>query len=609
MFKKIKFQTKVFLSNVIMIFIIMIFFTTYFYSFVVQVELDKAQKNLNVYASKVSDQLNDMVYSMDRTALQLASNPSIIQLFNDMPKNPSSNYFAREPHITKRLTSLVTSYNSKKNFLGRICLYNDYNDFFYSGHLAANQDHIDAFFSGDGFLAIQEQFRNGSYSLFIPPREDPFSVKGYNYDDSPLFSIVRQIINFTLFGTPTYGYVEVQQPITRITEMFGFLPASINGYVLDDTGSIIYPGNSEQDEMSDALRDMLEKAYAKSQANTPASSYPSSQYLGAYSNVTEMEGLVVLIQPSNEVIASLVKFRTLILLTAVLIIVFVTATQFLIIRKLTTPLRDLRQSINEVNLNNLSIHIEHDEGYNELNKLNIAFNKMCEKLKESIDERVKAHTSELKSHLYALQSQMDPHFYHNILTVISIIAEEHDVMEITKICNKLSSMLRFSTSYNISHSTIHEEIHHTINYLELMKVRYENLFTFDVTMDEQYKDIVVPKLIIQPLTENCFAHGFKNKRPPWHIGIHMFTAEDKWVIEVVDNGTGFDKDSLASLNTFISEFNIDQTSVLLEDLNIGGLCLSNIYVRLKILYGDDMLFNITSEKEQTKMTIGGKLHV
>lgn len=605
--KKFKFQTKVFISNVIIISFIMALLSICFYYFVVQVELDKADKNLNVYASKISDQYNDLLYYMDRTTLQLASNPTIIELFNEIPKDKTYNYFVEEPLITNNLIPLVISYNSKKDFNGRICLYNEYNDFFYSGTLSINNEKVDHFLKND-VEDIKNHFSNVIYKMFVPPRNDPMSSKKHNGDK--LFSIIRPIVNYSLYKAPYYGYIEIQQPISKLQEMFEFLPESVTGYVVDENKNIIFSYNVNDNISIDNVQ---EKLYdTKSNNRTSSSLYnPTSEnkYLYSLSNIDEINGNILLIQPTGKVISALIDFRVFILITAIIIICVVTITQFLIIRKLTTPLRELRKHVNKVTLNNLSINIEHYENYNEFNKLNVAFNKMCDKLKESIDDRVKARTSELKSHLFALQSQMDPHFYHNILTIISVIADENNVSEITEICDKLSSMLRFSTSYDISQSTVNEEIEHTLNYLQLMKIRYENLFTYEIDIDDECKDIVVPKLIIQPLTENCFAHGFKKKRPPWNIKINTMVKENKWIVEVIDNGTGFSKDSLKSLADFKENFNINSTHELLEGLNIGGLCLTNIFIRLSILYGNDMIFEVDSNQEQTKITIGGNINV
>ncbi|GKX27966.1 hypothetical protein SH1V18_04460 [Vallitalea longa] len=610
MIKKFKFQTKVFLSNIIIISFIMALLSICFYYFVVQVELDKADKNLNVYASKISDQYNDLLYYMDRTTLQLASNPTIIELFNEIPKDNSYNYFIEEPLITNNLIPLVISYNSKKDFTGRICLYNEFNDFFYSGTLSTNQEKVNDFLKNE-VLDIRNEFSKGIFRLFTPPRDDPMNSKKQNSNNKKLFSIIRPIVNYSIYKAPNYGYIEIQQPVNKLDEMFTFLPDSVSGYIIDKNDTVIFSYNVNENISLEKLQKELYTYKNNNGHENPTLYNPTSKnkYLYSSSDIDEMETYILLVQPTKKVISSLIDFRVFILITAIIIICVVTTTQFLIIRKLTTPLRELRKHVNKVTLNNLSINIEHYENYNEFNKLNVAFNKMCDKLKESIDDRVKARTSELKSHLFALQSQMDPHFYHNILTIISVIADENNVSEITEICNKLSSMLRFSTSYDISQSTINEEIEHTLNYLQLMKIRYENLFTFDINVDEECKEIDVPKLIIQPLTENCFAHGFKKKRPPWDIKIDAMIKNDKWIVEVIDNGTGFSEESLTALNNFKDKFNIDRTHELLEDLNIGGLCLTNIFIRLSILYGDDMIFRVDSNQKQTKITIGGKINV
>mgnify|MGYP000340987433 CR=1 FL=1 len=56
-----------------------------------------------------------------------------------------------------------------------------------------------------------------------------------------------------------------------------------------------------------------------------------------------------------------------------------------------------------------------------------------------------------------------------------------------------------------------------------MKIRYEDDLKYEWQLDDSLNDITVPKLILQPLIENCFQHGFHQAGteilPPWKIQI------------------------------------------------------------------------------------------
>ena len=72
---------------------------------------------------------------------------------------------------------------------------------------------------------------------------------------------------------------------------------------------------------------------------------------------------------------------------------------------------------------------------------------------------------------------------------------------------------------------------------------------------------------IQPIVENCFKHGFGNRKS-LHIHISVTWEENKVSISVTDNGVGFEPEK-----------------VLKKEW--GGIGLSNIQKRLELLYGPE----------------------
>jgi len=82
------------------------------------------------------------------------------------------------------------------------------------------------------------------------------------------------------------------------------------------------------------------------------------------------------------------------------------------------PIKGLSDSANRVNFSNLELKIKDVRG-SEVDKINQAFQAMFERLKISID-------NELKSSLWTMQAQMNPHFLYNTLSVISAAGIEED---------------------------------------------------------------------------------------------------------------------------------------------------------------------------------------
>ena len=115
----------------------------------------------------------------------------------------------------------------------------------------------------------------------------------------------------------------------------------------------------------------------------------------------------------------------------------------------------------------------------------------------------------------------------------------------------------------------------------------------------------MPKLIVQPICENCFRHGFKKVEPTWRIFLHAWVHEGKWYILIRDNGGGFSDDFLEDFHR-LSE-NLDQADLnnILNSISIGGLCIPNIYTRMKITYGKDFIFELHNEEKGASVLLGG----
>ena len=117
----------------------------------------------------------------------------------------------------------------------------------------------------------------------------------------------------------------------------------------------------------------------------------------------------------------------------------------------------------------------------ELRQLNHAFDELIKNLKISMEKEMISRVNEIQSQMYALQTQINPHFIHNILTIISAMSGTSEREKIPKICEKLSSMIRYNVSSSESRVDLSSELLHAENYLELMKMRYEEKFQYSMS--------------------------------------------------------------------------------------------------------------------------------
>jgi len=124
----------------------------------------------------------------------------------------------------------------------------------------------------------------------------------------------------------------------------------------------------------------------------------------------------------------------------------------------------------------------------------------------------------LESEYNLLKSQINPHFIFNALNISkALIKDRPDEAE--KYIINLSEFIRASIPYNKKTAKISDEIDICNNYIELLKVRYENSFHIEIKIDSKYFNCHIPFFTLITLIENAFKHNVFTKSEPLEIKI------------------------------------------------------------------------------------------
>mgnify|MGYP003624189781 CR=1 FL=1 len=149
------------------------------------------------------------------------------------------------------------------------------------------------------------------------------------------------------------------------------------------------------------------------------------------------------------------------------------------------------------------------------------------------------------SELKALKAQMNPHFIFNALNSIQdyIVLNQKNLASdyLGKFADLIRNYLHFSDTGFIS---IPDEVHNLNLYLELEKLRFEDVleYSFNVEEDANSDSINIPTMLIQPYVENALKHGLLHKKDNRKLSITISKISNK-IIECVieDNGIGREK--------------------------------------------------------------------
>ena len=109
--------------------------------------------------------------------------------------------------------------------------------------------------------------------------------------------------------------------------------------------------------------------------------------------------------------------------------------QKIIIQRTTEPIVQMCEMLTglQVDKNLQEIPLVICDETDELRQLNNAFNELIKNLKLSMEKEMASKVNEIQCQMYALQTQMNPHFIHNILTIISAMSSTSECEKIPEI--------------------------------------------------------------------------------------------------------------------------------------------------------------------------------
>lgn len=146
----------------------------------------------------------------------------------------------------------------------------------------------------------------------------------------------------------------------------------------------------------------------------------------------------------------------------------------------------------------------------------------------------KLKNEKAKTELMLLKSQVNPHFFFNMLNNLYGLVGK-DAKKGQELILKLSDMMRYSIYEGEKNVvTLKEEVDYLKNYIELHKMRYHKKIdiSFDCQIDDDYK--VMPLLFII-LLENAFKHGVERLRDNAYVKINMITLENEIQFTIENN--------------------------------------------------------------------------
>lgn len=208
-----------------------------------------------------------------------------------------------------------------------------------------------------------------------------------------------------------------------------------------------------------------------------------------------------------------------------------------------------------------------------------------EKMKDELDIKLKQLD---QSQFVMLQSQINPHFLYNTLETINYMAVDLTKSDnkVSKAVNSLAKLFRNNVYLGDYIIMIEQEIDNTKNYLDILELRFGNIFTVSWKIDETIKHYSIIKICLQPIIENAVYHGLKPKGGNGVLKIQGEIYQNEAIVFTInDNGVGMDPMRLEEINQKLNDSDND-----MED-HVG---IYNVNQRIKIVFGKDYGVTIKS---------------
>lgn len=265
------------------------------------------------------------------------------------------------------------------------------------------------------------------------------------------------------------------------------------------------------------------------------------------------------------------RFGTLVMLVSC---IFILIAGMLWSRRYTRPIQYLMDQMELVHDENFDINQPVKQGWEELDDLNIEFYHLVVKLKKYISEIKIVERENTKKELLALQYQMNPHF---LLGSINSIRWMAALTNNSVTANALEILAKILTPILRNPDflwKLEDELIFCENYVSMMNIRYGNTMEYKVICDKRLLTEDFPRMILQPMIENCFIYGSDplEKRV---ITVDI-RKEDIMKVSISNSGVNMGRAKLDSLNEMLRN----------DTGNSEHIGLSNAKKRLTILYKD-----------------------
>lgn len=549
-------------------------------------------------SERLANQFDESIKTMKSITDYILSDTGMLSSIRMLASTDHNNE-SQASYIEEAKTTIQSGINTDymiKNFY-RVLVFNQYGDVVGSSNYENRLINLNKKTEDLKWLSKVEGHRGKPVLIGI--HKDDWGLKS----QTMVYSIAREIQGKSM------GYIEVQRTVeppgvNTLRDLFELPKSGMDVAAVTEDGEILYStldGNQNDFYINLAGEDKHGVAEYKNDVT-------NNKELIAISNSKETGVKIMVIENMNQLEREIGYVAPLTFVIAGCFFTISMVFVFILSGHLTKPIQKLREQMENTRIENLDQEVFLDTSNDEMEALSKSYQKVLNRLDESIVKERRLSILQLQAQFDTLQAQVNPHFLYNVLNVIANRGMNSGDETICEICGSLAAMLRYATSTIERYAAIGQELQYLEQYFYLIKSRYEHKLQYHIEVEEEIKAEIIPKIVLQQIVENSINHGFTQTSQIMEIEIKGWKEEGFWYIQVSDNGQGIEEAVLKELqqkiNRIRDRLGNRRSNVEME---IGGMGLINTFARLYLLYNENLVFEINNCETGAVVKIGGKL--
>jgi LytS/YehU family sensor histidine kinase len=172
-------------------------------------------------------------------------------------------------------------------------------------------------------------------------------------------------------------------------------------------------------------------------------------------------------------------------------------------------------------------------------------------LRDARERTREARRTREEAELSRLRASLRPHFLLNTLNaIVGLIGDEP--RQAKRLVVALGDLLRDSLDDGPDLRPFADDVAWLRRYAEILEVRHQGALTFEWDLAPETMDVLVPRLLLQPLLENAVKHGaLASRGDVGRVAVRSAVGDAATTFVVADNGPGLRSDNREGLGLSI----------------------------------------------------------